>query len=161
MGCSENEFSHSLMNGARVGRCERTRSITIFNGQGRRAVSSASRHIAKKAQANGHRNGRSNGNNGSAHCRKGISAGGPFFTVQVPTHRGCFRFSGGLRRLRKFESAAEESAPHHFRAGFWVDNSLAGRGFSHRQDRHKQRFCFLQTERRAREIRRECCLSRM
>src|SRR2546425_769963 len=126
IGSSEEALSHSPKNGARVDRCENTRSMTIFSGHGRSAVRSASSDMARKAQSNGHRKGRSNGNKGEAHCRNGISAGGFLLIVEVPALRGCFQFSGASHRLLKFASAPAESAVRHFRARLWVDSSLAG-----------------------------------
>src|SRR5216117_3617409 len=80
---SEEWLSHSVPKGTRVGRWARTRSMTIFSGQGRKAVSSASRNMAKKAHDSCHENGRSSGHKGEAHCRNGISAGGSLAIVQL------------------------------------------------------------------------------
>src|ERR1700680_3788743 len=47
--------------GTRLGRCERTRSITTLRGQGRNTVRTASRIIAKPAQHSGLQEGRRSG----------------------------------------------------------------------------------------------------
>src|ERR1700694_2831893 len=53
--------NHACRNGTRLGRCERTRSITPLRGQGRNTVRAASRIIAKPAQNSGLREGRRRG----------------------------------------------------------------------------------------------------
>src|SRR3984893_4305021 len=53
--------NHACRNGTRLGRCERTRSITTLRGQGRNTVRMASRIIAKPAQNSGLRKGRRRG----------------------------------------------------------------------------------------------------
>src|SRR4030088_1957077 len=53
--------SHACRNGTRLGRWERTRSITTLRGQGRNTVRAASRTIARPAQHSGVRKGRRSG----------------------------------------------------------------------------------------------------
>src|SRR3984893_4726436 len=53
--------SHAWRNGTRLGRWERTRSITTLRGQGRNTVRAASRIMAKPAQPSGLRKGRRSG----------------------------------------------------------------------------------------------------
>src|ERR1700737_85330 len=53
--------SHACRNGTRLGRWERTRSITTLRGQGRNTVRAASRIMAKPAQHSGLRKGRRSG----------------------------------------------------------------------------------------------------